>query len=73
MSEWICVVDELPPDGELVETKIDDEGGCRNQQPLKRYHKLWFISDGSMYVYYSPTHWRPLQQTRDFPRTTNNQ
>ncbi len=57
----ICYVacnKELPPDGEIVMTKIDDENGCRNEQKLKRQGNLWFTPDGSMYVYYRPTHWK---------------
>ena len=23
---------------------------------------LWFFVDGSMYVYYRPTHWQPLPE-----------
>jgi len=42
----------------VVETKLDDIGGARNQQRLKRQGRLWFFEDGSMYVYYTPTHWR---------------
>lgn len=42
----------------MVLTKIDDADGCRNEQPLKRRGPLWFKPDGSMYVYYSPTHWK---------------
>ena len=44
-------------------TKIDDGGGVRNEQPMVRRGNLWWINDGepgSMYVYYTPTHWRPL-------------
>lgn len=48
------------PDGVEVETKIDDDGGVRNVQTLKRSGNLWFVPDGSMYVYYTPTHYRPL-------------
>ena len=55
---WIKVADELPPEGVVVETKIDDDKGCRNQTQLKRKGKLWFFPDDSMYVYYTPTHWR---------------
>jgi hypothetical protein len=51
---------ETAPIGEVVMTKIDDAGGCRNGAPLKRYGGLWWTPDGSMYVYYRPTHWRPL-------------
>ena len=34
--------------------------GVRNEAPLKLHDRgrLWFFPDGSMYVYYTPTHWR---------------
>lgn len=53
----------LAPDGELVMTKIDDERGERNVQPMTRRGRLWWIDEGksnAMYVYYEPTHWRHL-------------
>lgn len=55
---WYKVLDKLPPNGVVVETKIDDENGCRNKGQLYRNHNLWFLPDGSMYIYYVPTHWR---------------
>lgn len=55
---WVCTACDLPPDGAVVQTKIDDGNGCRNEQDLKRQGRLWFFPDGSMYVYYVPTHWR---------------
>lgn len=67
MTDWISCRDKLPPTEEVVDTKIDDAKGVRNKQPLKRYQRdettrsLWFFPDDSMYVYYTPTHWRPLQ------------
>ncbi len=61
-SVWIPCERLLPPDGELVETKIDDSKVSRNEQTLKRERNLWFVADGGMYVYYMPTHWRPLSQ-----------
>jgi len=57
---WIETVASLPKEGTVVETKIDDEHGTRNEQTLKRSGDLWFFPDGSMYVYYRPTHWREL-------------
>ena len=61
--DWNRVSDGLPPDGEVVMTKIDDHNGCRNVQPMYLHkQRLWFVSDGSIYVYYRPTHWRPLEQ-----------
>lgn len=55
---WVACTDRLPDDGLVVMTKIDDEKGIRCEQELKRQHNLWFFPDGSMYVYYTPTHWR---------------
>jgi hypothetical protein len=59
-ANWIRCADKLPPDGEPVATKIDDANGVRNEQSLKRSGRLWFFTDGSMYVYYTPTHWKPI-------------
>lgn len=57
---WTRCAAVLPPDGAVVLTKIDDAKGRRNEQKLKRQGNLWFFADGSMYVYYTPTHWRRL-------------
>ena len=46
--------DQLPPDGEEVHTKLDDEKGCRNEATLYRRGGLWYIPSGEMYVYYQP-------------------
>lgn len=59
MSEWISVKERLPEDGKVVETKISDQHGQRNNQRLKRMGRLWFLPNGGIYVYYTPTHWRP--------------
>lgn len=55
---WTETARALPPEGVVVDTKIDDAQGCRNEQPLKRHGNWYFFPDGSMYVYYRPTHWR---------------
>ena len=55
---WIACSREQAPEGVIVETKIDDAGGPRNAQTLKRRGNLWWTPDGEMYVYYTPTHWR---------------
>jgi hypothetical protein len=60
MPPWISLANSLPPEGELVDTKIDDAKGVRNEQTLLRRGSLWFTSESGMYVYYTPTHWRPL-------------
>lgn len=59
-TEWIKCSDRLPDEKVEVMTKIDDEKGVRNEQSLTRYSGLWFFPDMSMYIYYNPTHWRPL-------------
>ncbi|TCR07215.1 hypothetical protein [Neorhizobium sp. JUb45] len=55
---WKKLTEALPPVGLVVDTKIDDAAGARNEQKLKRNGNLWFVPDGSTYVYYEPTHWR---------------
>lgn len=57
---WIKINQQLPPRNTVVMTKIVDENGERNEQPLKlgKDNNLWWLADGSMYVYYIPTHWR---------------
>lgn len=50
------------PEGVVVRTKIDDSDGARNDQNLKRFNVLWYFPDGSMYVYYTPTHWADLHE-----------
>lgn len=63
MSEqWIPVKDQLPPENQVVDTKIEDEKGVINVQALIRQGRLWFFPDGSMYAYYTPTHWKEQEQ-----------
>lgn len=61
--EWIKCAERLPEEGQVVMTKIDDEKGVRNTQELKRQGRLWFYPDGSMYVYYTPTHWTDQKES----------
>lgn len=64
MSDWQPI--ETMPEGVEVETKIDDENGVRNVTTLVRKTRpgaarpLYWIPDMTVYVYYTPTHWRPL-------------
>lgn len=51
------------PDMSEVETTIIDEQGQRNTTTLTRRGRLWFFPDFSMYVYYTPTHWRDAAQS----------
>ncbi len=53
------------PENVVVRTKIHDQDGERNDQPLKRIGRLWFYPDSSMYVYYTPTHWTLLTTAED--------
>lgn len=46
------------PEGIVVRTAIIDHEQ-RNTADLIRKGRLWFFPDMSMYVYYTPTHWRP--------------
>lgn len=56
MSEWNAIA--TAPEGVEVLTKVEDEAGIRNEQPLVRKGRLWLFPDMSMYVYYTPTHWK---------------
>ncbi len=57
-NEWQRITVDTPVEKIIIETKIDDKDGCRNVQNLIFYKKLWWLTDMSMYVYYTPTHWR---------------
>ena len=59
-KQWLSVALFPPENGSVVLTKIDDAKGPRNEAQLKRQGNLWFFPDDSMYVYYTPTHWRHL-------------
>lgn len=62
-EKWMETKNVLPENQLVVETKIVDGKGERNVQQLKRRNSLWFFPDGSMYVYYTPTHWRLIPDT----------
>lgn len=64
MSDWPWLPIATAPEDVPVETQIDDAKGVRNHAPLVRRGRLWWFVDGSMYVYYTPTHWRPLEGAR---------
>jgi len=53
-NKWISTGQKLPEQHFVVETK--SPSGMI--QDLKLVGKLWYFPDGSMYVYYTPTHWR---------------
>lgn len=56
---WTLITKDKPEQGVIVNTVIIDEHGERNEARLKKINNLWFLADGSMYVYYTPTHYDP--------------
>jgi len=60
VSDWENVGTEF--ENVLYLTKIDDEErGPRNETILKRNGNLWYVKDGSSYVYYTPTHYKVIK------------
>lgn len=57
---WIKCSDALPTEGVVVMTKIDDGHSVSNERKLKRKGTLWFHPHSGIYVYYTPTHWKPI-------------
>jgi len=53
-NKWIRTGEKLPEQNKVVETQAP-KGMI---QDLKLVGKLWYFPDGSIYVYYTPTHWR---------------
>ena len=65
MSEWQPI--ETAPERVEIMTKIDDHLGERNIQSLVKRSRIsgktppmFWYPDGSMYVYYTPTHWKSI-------------
>jgi len=54
MQNWTKTSNQLPPDNAIVST-MDSSGSV---QDLKRKGNLWWFTDGSMYVYYTPQFWQ---------------
>lgn len=59
MNNWLDI--GSAPSNSAIETKIDDANGERNHCTLIKDGGLWWFEDRSMYVYYQPTHWRPMK------------
>ena len=55
---WNETPTKAAPEGVVLMTKIHDNKGSRNEQELIRRGNLWWLTGGSMYVYYTPTHWK---------------
>ena len=63
-DNWEAITETRPAQGVTVLTKIDGAGGPRNEQALVRKGNLWFFPDMSMYVYYTPTHFKEQSNDR---------
>ena len=59
--DWIRTKDLRPPEDVIIETKIDDGQSTRNEGTLIFHRGLFFQTDLSMYVYYTPTHWKNVE------------
>lgn len=57
--DWINSKERLPDENIVVEAMMwyPKDGGGRVYE-LIWANNLWWFSDGSMYVYFFPTHWR---------------
>lgn len=56
---WNETSKHQPLDNVVVETKnVSPNGEETNKQDLVKKGNLWWYTDSSMYVYYTPTHWR---------------
>lgn len=55
--DWISPKNGLPPMGEVV-WAMDSTGHI---QQLLFDRNLWWFPDRSMYVYYVPTFWKPVE------------
>lgn len=53
-AHWTPTTRALPTTDTPVETITP--GG--DQRTLRYHSGLWWLPDGSMYVYFTPTHWR---------------
>lgn len=62
MTIWFRTAFVVPEEGEVVEAK--DSGG--HVHKLQRLKNLWFIPDGSMYVYFTPAEWRYIPKAEDY-------
>jgi hypothetical protein len=67
MAEWKSI--DSAPEGVEIMTRITDPdtGEFWNEQSLVKRTRipgetnpLFWFPDGSMYVYYTPTHWKPI-------------
>lgn len=60
MQNWIPTKDKVPEKGQNVDWISpggEQVNGGRFEGGL-----IWFLPGGDMYVYYTPTYWRPAQK-----------
>lgn len=57
---WTRCEHILPPNGVVVQTKLDEDDGVYIERLAKRHETFWFMTSGAVYMFYTPTHWRPL-------------
>jgi hypothetical protein len=62
MQPWTRTNCAVPADGRVVETKVDDGRRLGCFLRLKRLGHLWLLPCGEFRTFYTPTHWRPLNQ-----------
>jgi hypothetical protein len=60
MSYGYKSIDQLTPQEQILETCIIEDGKIRMEQCLIKKGNLWWFTDMSMYVYYTPTHYRTI-------------
>lgn len=56
-ADWVNPKNQLPPEGAVVWTM--DSAGKVNT--LLFAGRLWWFPDRSMYVYYVPKFWKPME------------
>lgn len=55
---WISVNDSLPPQKTVVKTIIFQKEKGRMEQNLMLIGRKWFLPGSTVYINYSPTHWK---------------
>ena len=59
-QDWIKTSEQKPDENVVV--RAMDGGG--HVQLLKRKGNLWWFDDESMYCYFVPTFWQPLEERK---------
>ena len=60
MADWTPIDEGMPPEGVVVDT-IAPEGQFVR---LKWQGRQWWYADGSHYLCFTPTYWRPTARSR---------